>query len=274
MNGANDMSGLTSGGEVMIAMLLWIVMVWWLARVLAAETAAEIPRGAMLKLLLSVFTADCFAMFVALFPLAILPQGSVGRMVMVVAIFIAASVWNGDCFFRRCASFISADPKVRRKRAIEFGIGSSPLLLWLGIFSYDWLQAAGPGVARAEFEFFSLELVIAPLVILLLCPRERRPALLDGLAVLRVLLLAVMAAAAAVEGHIFAHFMQLTMGTPLFVAVWGISAGIFLELVFREFYAPLLFDDPAKRRVPAVLFGALANPIWPILAFGMHGLQF
>jgi hypothetical protein len=64
------------------------------------------------------------------------------------------------------------------------------------------------------------------------------------------------------------------MGSALFTAAWGLSAGVIMEFCFREIYAPLLFDDPGQRRLRAIFYGALANPLWPIIGFGLYGMQF
>ena len=64
------------------------------------------------------------------------------------------------------------------------------------------------------------------------------------------------------------------MGSALFTAVWGLSAGVIMEECFRGIYAHFLHDDRRAQAKTGLLFGVLANPIWPILFFSIQGMRF
>jgi hypothetical protein len=257
-----------------LVLIVWPAALTILARLLTKGRAEKVAHRSVLNMAAQVIAADCFALLIIFFPRALLPEGSVGGMLLMAAVMIAASVWNGDCFQRIYAPSVTGDKKTRRDLSIRFGIYSNPLWICLLIFNADWLSAAGDGMQRTGFEFFALQLAIGPLVALLICPQDKRLAMLDGLAAIRMLALAALAPVAAIEGHIIAHFAGLPMESPIFTAVWGVAAGVIMEIGFRFLYAPVLFDDADTRRMRSIIFGALANPIWPIIFFGMQGIRF
>ena len=260
-----------------VIFVAWPTALWLLTSKLlrqAPSKPAAIAWKPMLNLAAQVIAADGLALLLAAIPRAVLEPGSVGRALMLLTVAAAASVWNGDCLYRIYALKSSLGKEAKRKLSVLFGIFSNPFWMLLLLFTGDWLLNAGPGISRAEFELFSIQLIIGPLIILVLCPRDRRGALLDGLALLRLLLLTAMAPVAAIEGHIIAHFLDLPMSSPLFIAVWGLSSGVIMEECFRGLYAHFLYDDRSVQSRISLLFGALANPIWPVILFGLQGMRF